>query len=411
MLSESDHHGVFNLLHEEPDLHEISSSHIQQESTSRGGITAMITDETSFLNKASLWSCYMSLTSTIIGAGILGLPYAFAQTGYLLGSFLLLTCGSFSFLGLHFLSICARKTKAPASFYSVAEATIPKFSYLIDLAVFAKCHGVSISYLIVVGDLMPAAMSQFGSAPMWQSRIPWILIAFGIVAPLSSLQSLDALKWTSSLSVVFILFLVILVILYSLDVSGLDPCEGLIDVNSNAAVEIPCSGPVSLVGTASSALKVLSIFIFGFTCQHNTFAVTNELAIPSQKRLDTVFQYSIGTALVLYFAVALAGYSTYGNLVSADLLKKYPSTCVYLHLFILRLIYHITYLKLLYSFIDIPATSACRIFVSLIVSFHYPLQCHPGRRSALSIWKKVSGSEEPSVNVYRLRYIIVTVIE
>jgi amino acid permease len=83
-----------------------------------------------------------------------------------------------------------------------------------------------------------------------------------------------------------------------------------------------------LVSIGPSTLKVLSIFIFGYTCQHNTFAVTNELSQPSQKRLDSVFQFSILTALVLYFAVALAGYSTYGNMVTPDLLKGYPSECV-----------------------------------------------------------------------------------
>ena len=61
--------------------------------------------------------------------------------------------------------------------------------------------------------------------------------------------------------------------------------------------------------------------------------------------------------------------------------------------------------------LDVPATSACRIFVSLIVAFHYPLQCHPGRRSAMSIWKKLvheSPAMDPPPNTFRFRYIVIT---
>lgn len=315
--------GIYNLIHDQVDTLEADGTRETQYTIHRpdkiSATGSIIADERAFLNKASWWSCYMSLTSTIIGAGILGLPYAFAQTGYILGSWLVILCGIFSFLGLHYLSICARKTSAPASFYSVAESTIPRFTYLIDFAVFAKCYGVSISYLIVIGDLMPAAMTQLNADEMWLSRTPWILIAFGIVAPLTSLQSLDALKWTSSMSIAFVFFLVFLVVLYAQHLPMLDPC-------SDIPADQLCRGSVSFVTADNNVLKVLSIFIFGYTCQHNTFAVTNELRDPSQRRLDSVFAASIGTAVVLYFIVAVAGYSTYGNLVSADLLKRYPST-------------------------------------------------------------------------------------
>jgi hypothetical protein len=32
-------------------------------------------------NVATIFSCYINLTNTIIGAGMLGLPYAYANTG------------------------------------------------------------------------------------------------------------------------------------------------------------------------------------------------------------------------------------------------------------------------------------------------------------------------------------------
>ena len=43
----------------------------------------------------------------------------------------------------------------------MAQATVPSFTFLIELAVAIKCFGVATSYLIVVGDLMPDVVSSF----------------------------------------------------------------------------------------------------------------------------------------------------------------------------------------------------------------------------------------------------------
>src|SRR4051812_37641647 len=56
-------------------------------------------------------SCYINLTSTCIGAGIIGIPYAFSKSGWILGTFLILISGCFSFFGAHLLSVCATKSK------------------------------------------------------------------------------------------------------------------------------------------------------------------------------------------------------------------------------------------------------------------------------------------------------------
>lgn len=114
------------------------------------------TAESAILNKATWGSAYINLTSTVIGAGILGLPHAFSATGWIGGSILLLGCACSSAFALHFLSKCAKKVESPVSFYSISQLAVPGYSFLIDLAVAIKCYGVATSYLVVIGDLMPA---------------------------------------------------------------------------------------------------------------------------------------------------------------------------------------------------------------------------------------------------------------
>lgn len=184
--------------------------------------------ETALLNKASSFSCYVCLANTIMGAGMLGLPYAFAQSGWLLGSFLMCLCAASSAFSLHELSVCAVKSKLPSSFYSVAMVAAPQWVWLIDFAVAIKCFGVATSYIIIVGDLMPEAMSQLGADSAFHNREIWIGICLLIVIPIAFLNSLEKLKFTSTMSVIFVSYVAIVIVLFAMNIDSLDPCVDIV---------------------------------------------------------------------------------------------------------------------------------------------------------------------------------------
>lgn len=211
-------------------------------------------------NNASVLSCYVNLANTILGSGMLGLPYAFANSGWILGSILLIVSCASSAFALHTLSVCAMSLPGPSSFYSVGQHVMPAFTLLIDFAVAIKCFGVATSYLIVIGDLMPDVMKQIDAPNFWHSRYIWVLFGFAIVAPLSCLRNLDSLKFTSFVSIVFVAFLTLLIVLYAFDAGTLDACQDFDD-------DEVCVGDKSNFVADVNTMRVLSIFIFGFTCQ------------------------------------------------------------------------------------------------------------------------------------------------
>ena len=110
--------------------------------------------------QATILSCVINLTNTIIGAGMLGLPGAFAGTGYVGGTILILCGAFFSTNGLYLLSSAAQQAGLPSSFYSVAAAAVPQYTILIDLAVALKCFGVATGYLITISDCMVDALDH-----------------------------------------------------------------------------------------------------------------------------------------------------------------------------------------------------------------------------------------------------------
>jgi len=98
---------------------------------------------------STIGSGVINLTNTIVGAGMLGLPGAMGSTGWLSGILIIVISAAFSAHGLVLLSKAACLTGRPSSFYSVALASVPRFTILIDAAVALKCFGVATGMIVL----------------------------------------------------------------------------------------------------------------------------------------------------------------------------------------------------------------------------------------------------------------------
>jgi amino acid permease len=245
----------------------VNLSPVHQGSTDR-----TVVNQLTLKKKGTILSGYFNIANTILGSSVLGLPYAYGHTGWLLGTVLLVVCGASSAFALHTLSLCAirlnkekhtrtgrARAVSGASFYSVGMATLPSLTLVIDVAIALKCFGVAISYLIVTGDLMPLVMQQIGASEAWTKREVWVFLGWLSVAPLTMLKNLNSLAPVSSLAIAFVLFFALLVVLYAANIDGLDPC-------GSVPADETCKGPTYAVKVDFHTCKVFPIFVFGFTC-------------------------------------------------------------------------------------------------------------------------------------------------
>lgn len=127
---------------------------------------------------------------------------------------------------------------------------------------FLAGFGVATSYLIVVGDLMPDAVAEYGGNT---NRSLWVGIGWLLMVPLACLRTLDALKFTSTLALMFVGFVTLFVLLYAVGIPTLDPCDGERgEINGTTS----CRGAADYATTTGDrTLRVFSIFVFSFTCQ------------------------------------------------------------------------------------------------------------------------------------------------
>lgn len=113
---------------------------------------------------ASWSSSVINLVNTIVGAGVLAMPHALSNMGITLGVIVILWAGLTAGFGLYLQTRCARYLdRGAASFFALSQITYPNAAVVFDAAIAIKCFGVGVSYLIIIGDLMPGVVLGFVS--------------------------------------------------------------------------------------------------------------------------------------------------------------------------------------------------------------------------------------------------------
>lgn len=82
--------------------------------------------------------------------------------GIVLGTFVILWSGLTAGFGLYLQTRCAQYLeRGSASFFALSQITYPNAAVIFDAAIAIKCFGVGVSYLIIIGDLMPGVVRGF----------------------------------------------------------------------------------------------------------------------------------------------------------------------------------------------------------------------------------------------------------
>lgn len=260
-------------------------------------------------------SSVINLVKTIVGAGMLAIPYAFRNDGVLVGVLLVLLAAVTSAFGLFVLSKCSKTLINPrsSSFFSLCMLTYPSLSPLFDLAMITQCFGVGLSYLVLIGDLFPGL---FGGR-----RELWILGSSMVIVPLCLLRKLDSLKYSSIIGLFALAYLSLLLI-----------STFAYEYSTGHYREI--RGDVSWlkVYDTRGLISTFSIIIFAYTGSMNLFSIANELKDNSMRNLTAVVNRSVAIATFLFLSVALSGYLTFGSKTVGNIMLNYDPDSVWVHI-------------------------------------------------------------------------------
>eukprot|EP01134_Creolimax_fragrantissima_P005102 CFRG5102T1 len=316
-------------------------------------------DEIESTGKGGVIGGSLNLTNTVIGSGILGLPYAFDGVGYASGIILVIVSGILSAFTLHLLSKCSNRIGGSNNSYgSVGHHSFPALSWFVDAVVIFNCFGAGVSYLIIFGDNMPDFMEFVAGIDdpnsIWLDRHVWVTVAFVVSGiPLTIAPRLDFLKYTSFLAIVSVVYVMLLVILYWASPNATwDPCDGK---------SAGCSGPSQAINTDyKEFMKALPVFVFAFCCHFNIFSIYNEIKDQRVRTMDIIIGNSLFICGIMYIVFGLGGYLTYGSETESNILLNFPLNTL---------------------------SSIARLAISFVVAVSYPLMTHPTRSAGLHLYE------------------------
>lgn len=275
----------------------------------------------------------------------MSIPLAFATDGVIFGVLIVLLAAITSGYGLFLQAYVSRFVpKGHATFFNICSITYPTLSVVFDTAIAVQCFGCAISYLVLIGDLMPTIISSVPYLDPEHHRSFWILSSAILCVPLSFLRNLDSLKYTSILGLVAIGYLAVLVV-------G-EYFFGHVSHKLRGEIVLV---PQSLQGVFST----FSIIVFAYTGHQNMFSIINEAANNSLASMTRLINFAVICASVLFILVGLTGYLTFGDKIGGNVILLYPDSWL---------------------------TTVGRVAIVFMVIFLFPLMLHPARISVNNIY-------------------------
>ena len=161
---------------------------------------------------ASLRSTVFNLMSTCLGSGMLAFPAMMSRIG-LGGGLCLLVLVPIVAERSVWLMLAAADLTGQTSVAGVAEQTLGRNGALCSAcALIALPYGVCVSYCVVIKALLPSLLqAALGLAAAPSSTTCLVSVAALLLAPLTSLRTMDQLRFASTLSIVLVYAFVVAV--------------------------------------------------------------------------------------------------------------------------------------------------------------------------------------------------------
>ena len=272
------------------------------------------------------------IINNVAGAGILTLAAGMAAgVGWYPAILTTLALGAVS--GYSFFLIGAScELTAQRTFKGLWAATLGAPSaWIVDLSIALMCFSAAIIYSGILGDVFTPLLALAGLPARLNLRPANIgAITVAVLAPLSLLNDLSALAFTSVLGCAAVLYTVIFIVVRAIDGSYALPSAAA----GKAAGALLSSLPAELAPTFAgqslwrcdaTAFVLVSNLGLAFIAHYNAPAFYASLTDASPARFGCVCGLAFAVLTLLYLACMGFGYATFGGAAASNLLRNYAA--------------------------------------------------------------------------------------
>lgn len=261
-------------------------------------------------HKSTVAGATSNLVNAIIGAGIVGIPFAFKETGLVAGVFLVILCAILTEKSLRLLIETAKHVGVP-SYEMLFESAYGSFGfYFISINMLIMAYGGCLSYLMIIKDTLPILLgTEKGDVGM--ERAILTVSTMAIILPISMQRDMADLAKTSKISVLFQISMVLVVVIFSPVSTTVEEHGGLQQIAANSIIK------------SSTIFIGLGVLSFAFVCQHGAFIVAGSLEHPTKERWGRATTSALCLCVILEAACGVAGYLAFLEDTEGDILNNF----------------------------------------------------------------------------------------
>jgi len=262
-------------------------------------------------DKSPLWRVVGNFINTVVGAGIVGLPFTLHRAGFYSGIAMMVLACALTHVSLGYLIHTGIRLRM-STFEDICEALFGRTGYyLVVLSLLIFDTGATLSFMIILTDSAARVVAQlFPGAGGHDGAVhDYCLLAFcPLLLFLSLKRDMAALEQFSWSAVALVGALAAFVLWRFVDLAE----TGEVDAGEPLTVFNP--GIAAAFGTAA----------FSFVNNDVAFPLYNTLHNPTRARWARLSAISMSTALVVCALFATFGYLTFRDKVTDNLLNDYP---------------------------------------------------------------------------------------
>ncbi|WLF80847.1 hypothetical protein PVL30_004637 [Lodderomyces elongisporus] len=262
---------------------------------------------------------FMNMTNSILGAGIIGQPLAFKNSGFLGGILVMILLTVLIDWTLCLIvknSILAQHSKSYQDTVNYCFGMWGKIVLLVAISSFA--YGGCMAFCVIIGDTIPHVLKAFIPESITSGSMSWlfqrntiiVLFTACISYPLSLNRDISKLAKASAFALFGMLVIVVLTV-----------------------ARAPFISP-TLRGAISThewffnynIFQGISVISFALVCHHNTMFIYNSMKNASLAKFTKLTHMSCMISMVFCMIMGLNGFLNFGNLTMGNILNNFKST-------------------------------------------------------------------------------------
>lgn len=267
---------------------------------------------------SDLKNAFFNMTNSIVGAGIIGIPNAFLNSGLIMGTILMVVLTVINDWTLRLIIVNTKLsgTKTYTGFVTHSYGTLGKVAVLLSQGFFAV--GGSIGFTIIIGDSIPHVLrplfsdaiesSAFLAFVLSRNFIIFFCVCF-VCLPLSLIRNISILAKSSGLALVSMIVIICIVVFKApfVDSSLKGEIQGL-DYVINKGI-----------------FQGISVISFALVCHHNTTFIYDSIHTPTLDRFDRVIHISCAISGFVCTVMGVCGFWNFGDKTKGNILNNFPS--------------------------------------------------------------------------------------